>query len=142
VTVSPAGRVIRGEHVVIKRDVTLAIQAELHIGSDTFIGRGSHITCFTGVRIGERVRFGERVSVHDENHVFEPLSNVEARASEYVVAPVSIGDGTWLGANVVVLPGVSIGDDTVVAAGSVVTRDLPSGVLAAGAPATVIRTLR
>jgi acetyltransferase-like isoleucine patch superfamily enzyme len=142
ITVAGAGRLVRGEHVVVKRDVTLALQAPLTVGARAFIGRGSHITCFAGVTLGDDVRFGERVSVHDENHVFEPLSDRDGRATEYLVAPVAIGDRVWLGANVVVLPGVTIGEDTVVAAGSVVAKDLPAGVLAAGAPATVVRPLR
>ena len=52
-----------------------------------------------------------------------------------------VGDNVWLGGGVVVLPGVTIGDDTVVGAGSVVTRDLPAGVVAVGNPARVIRTV-
>ena len=57
-------------------------------------------------------------------------------------APVVIEDNVWLGANVTVLKGVRIGRDSVVAAGSVVTRDLPAGVLAAGVPAKVIKDLK
>jgi acetyltransferase-like isoleucine patch superfamily enzyme len=55
--------------------------------------------------------------------------------------PVIIGDGVWLGSNVLVLPGVTIGKGSVVAAGSVVSRDIPSGVLAAGNPAKIIKKL-
>src|SRR3954449_421290 len=55
IAVSGAGRLERGEHVVLKRDVTLAIQATLEIGAATFIGRGSHVTCFRGVSIGTGV---------------------------------------------------------------------------------------
>lgn len=54
---------------------------------------------------------------------------------------MTIGDNVWLGGGVIVCPGVTIGADTVVGAGSVVTKDLPSGVLAVGSPARVIRTL-
>ena len=55
--------------------------------------------------------------------------------------PIVVGDNVWLGGGVVVLPGVTIGTDTVVGAGSVVTRDLPAGVVAVGNPARVIRTV-
>ena len=70
----------------------------------------------------------------------------EFKVGKQVIAAVnglsfSVGRRVWLGANVVVLPGVTIGDDTTVAAGSVVTRSLPAGVLAAGVPATVRRDL-
>ena len=54
---------------------------------------------------------------------------------------MTVGNNVWFGAGVTVLPGVSIGDDSVIAAGSVVTRDIPSGVLAAGIPCRVLRKL-
>ena len=57
------------------------------------------------------------------------------------MAEVRIGRNAWLGSNVMVLRGVTIGDDTVVGAGSVVTRDLPSGVVAFGNPARIHRSL-
>ncbi|HYP87619.1 MAG TPA: DapH/DapD/GlmU-related protein, partial [Polyangiaceae bacterium] len=57
-------------------------------------------------------------------------------------APVILEENVWLAARVIVLPGVTIGKNTVVGAGSVVTKDLPSDVLAAGIPAKVIRPLR
>jgi maltose O-acetyltransferase len=56
-------------------------------------------------------------------------------------APITIGDNVWLGGGVIVCPGVTIGADTVVGAGSVVTRDLPARVFAAGNPCRVIRQL-
>jgi len=142
ITLTGAGSIGRGVGVVALRDLTLAVQGRLTFGDHVFMARGVHITCFDAVSIGSDVRFGERVSIHDENHVIEPLSASSARASGYVVSPVSIGDRVWLGANVVVLSGVSIGDDTVVAANSVVASSLPPGVLAAGAPAQVKRALR
>jgi acetyltransferase-like isoleucine patch superfamily enzyme len=130
-----------GRDVRARGDLTLAVEGELTLGDDVFLGRGTHITCFHRVAIGSGTRFGERVSVHDENHVMEPLADREARRTAYEVAPVTIGERVWLAANVVVLAGVTIGDDTVVAAGSVVVRDLPAGVLAAGVPAAVLRPL-
>ena len=55
--------------------------------------------------------------------------------------PITVGNNVWIGANVTVLPRVSIGDDAVIGAGSVVTKNIPSGVLAAGNPCRVIREL-
>lgn len=55
--------------------------------------------------------------------------------------PITIGDNVWLGGRVTVNPGVTIGHDTVIGSGSVVTRDIPSGVFAAGNPCRVIRPL-
>lgn len=55
--------------------------------------------------------------------------------------PVSIGSNVWFGAAAMVLPGVSVGDDSIIGAGSVVTRDIPGGVLAVGNPCRVVREL-
>ena len=57
------------------------------------------------------------------------------------IAPIHVGNNVWIGGNVGVVPGVTIGDNTTIGAGSVVTHDIPSGVLAAGNPCKVIRKL-
>ena len=59
---------------------------------------------------------------------------------EYAL-PIHVGNNVWIGGNVVVVPGVTIGDNTTIGAGSVVTHDIPSGVVAAGNPCRVIRKL-
>jgi acetyltransferase-like isoleucine patch superfamily enzyme len=135
------GRIELGDGVVARPDLTIATRGTVRIGDRVFLGRGVNIACYEQVSIGDHTRLAERVSVHDANHVMEPLSDRAGRAGEMLVEPVRIGHRVWLAANVVVLPGVTIGDDTVVAAGSVVARDLPAGVLAAGAPAGVRREL-
>jgi acetyltransferase-like isoleucine patch superfamily enzyme len=142
ITIGANGSFERGTGILALGELTLSIEGRLRIGSNVFLGRGTHITCFDSVTIGDGARLAERVSIHDENHVMEPLDDVAGRRNDYVVAPVVIGPRVWLGANVVVLSGVTIGADTVVAANSVVTVDLPAGVLAAGAPARVRRVLR
>ena len=66
----------------------------------------------------------------------------ERRNSGYEFGkPVTIGDNVWLGSNVVVCPGVTIGDNAVIGAGSVVTKDVPENVIAAGVPCKVIREI-
>ena len=66
----------------------------------------------------------------------------EARRAGWESAvPIVIGDNAWLAAGVIVCPGVTIGDNSVIGAGSVVVSDIPAGVLAAGNPCRVIRTL-
>ena len=59
---------------------------------------------------------------------------------EYAL-PVTIGSDVWIGGNVVILPGVTVGGNTVIGAGSVVTKDIPSGVIAAGNPCRVLRPI-
>lgn len=72
------------------------------------------------------------------NHGYERL-DVPIAAQNQPESPIRIGDGTWLGHHVVVLPGVTIGRHVVVGAGSVVTEDLPDYCVAVGSPARVIR---
>jgi acetyltransferase-like isoleucine patch superfamily enzyme len=136
------GRIVVGAGVRARPDLTLSVQGLLTLGDRVFLGRGVNIACFDRVTIGADTRLAERVSVHDANHVIEPLSDRATRAGSNIAAEVNIGERVWLAANVVVVPGVTIGSDVVVGAGSVVTRDLPPGVLASGVPATVRRPLR
>ena len=78
------------------------------------------------------------MSIYTAGH---PLHH-EARNSMYEYGiPVTIGNNVWIGGNTVVVPGVNIGDNTVIGAGSVVTKDVPSGVIAAGNPCRVIRKI-
>ena len=58
-----------------------------------------------------------------------------------IAQPITVGNNVWIGGNVIVLPGVTIGDDTVIGGGSVVTKDIPQGVIAAGNPCRVIREI-
>lgn len=90
-----------------------------------------------GLIIGDNTFMGNQVMVLTATHQPLPL---ELRA-EVRTAPVRIGSDVWLASRVMVLPGASIGDGSVVAAGSVVTTNIPAGVLAAGIPAKAIRVL-
>lgn len=131
-----------GKGVVISPDFAGFFSGSVSFGQGVFVNRGCHFVALAGLDIGDDVRFGERVSIHDESHIFEPLSETAAHRDDYRTKPVSVGDRVWVGANVVILPGVHIGADSVIAAGAVVRTDIPAGVLAAGVPATVVRELR
>ena len=137
-----AGHAHFGEGVVIGQDFTGVFAGAVSFGHGVYVNRGCHFVALAGLDIGADVRFGERVSIHDESHIFEPLSETAAHRGDYRSQAISIGDRVWVGANVVILPGVHIGADTVIAAGAVVRKDIPAGVLAAGVPATVVRELR
>ncbi len=90
------------------------------------------------VTIGDDVQIGPNVQLLTATH---PLEAGARRDKWEAAEPIVIGDNVWLGGGVIVCPGVTIGPDTVVGAGSVVTKDLPAGVLAVGNPARVIRAL-
>ena len=90
------------------------------------------------VTIGDHVLFGPGVHVYTAMH---PLEAEERRSGVEWGSPVAIGNDAWLGGGVIVCPGVRIGERAVIGAGSVVTRDVPADVLAAGNPCRVIRPL-
>jgi acetyltransferase-like isoleucine patch superfamily enzyme len=108
------------------------------IGDRCLIGRQSSIVGHFDIVIGNDVYFGPNVYVTDQNHSVDDSSTPIGRQSAGE-KPVAIGDGSWLGANVVVLPGVTIGRQVAVGAGAIVTSDLPDHAIAVGNPARVIR---
>lgn len=123
---------LRTEHGT--NQLTVFPGARVEIGDEALInGAMLHAKCL--IRIGAQARLGFGVRIFDAD-----LHDLDRETPERV-APVRIGERVWLGADVIVLRGVTIGDDTVVGAGSVVTRDLPARVLAAGVPASVLRPI-
>src|SRR5207245_10144813 len=90
-----------------------------------------------GVRVGDFTLFGPAVQIYTATH---PL-NAELRRRQEYAKPVEIGSDVWIGGGAVLCPGVRIGSKAVIGAGSVVTRDIPDGVLAAGTPCQVIREI-
>lgn len=93
---------------------------------------------------GAKVTFGDNVFVAPGCGFYtagHPLDAERRNAGLEYALPIRIGNNVWIGAQVCVLPGVTIGDDSVIGAGSVVTKDIPSGVLAAGNPCRVIRPI-
>lgn len=92
----------------------------------------------THIYVGDYTMFGPNVILASAGHPILPKLRQEAY--QYNM-PVHIGNNCWLGAGVIVLPGVTIGDNTVIGAGSVVTKDIPSNVVAVGNPCRVLREI-
>lgn len=90
------------------------------------------------VRIGDNVFIAPNVSIYAAGHPFDVQQRVQGL--EYAF-PVTIGDNVWIGGSTTIIGGVTIGSNTVIGAGSVVIRDIPENVLAAGNPCKVIRQL-
>lgn len=112
--------------------------SQIYVGARLYMNFDCVVLDCARVDIGDDVMFAPGVHVYTATH---PLDPVERTSGREFARPVRIGSRVWLGGRVVVLPGVTIGDDTVVASGSVVTRDLPPRVLAAGQPARVLRPI-
>lgn len=100
---------------------------KLSLGDDCRINNNCLIVCRDKITIGEKVEFGPGVVVYDHDHDFRAEGGMKARA--YRCEPVTIGAGSWIGANVIILRGATIGKNCVIAAGSVVTDNVPDNTI-------------
>lgn len=137
-----------------------------HFGEGAELRPGSYIVCASKISVGKRViirpgsvfeadpRDGEHgitieddvllspgVHMYTNDHEFKDQSVPIFYQDHKPSKPILIKRGAWIGANAIVLAGVTIGENSVVGAGSVVTQDIPPGVVAAGSPARVIRKI-
>ena len=108
----------------------------VHLGSNVYANAGLTLVDDTHIYIGDYTMLGPNVTIATAGHPID--SGLRRRALQYNL-PVRIGRNCWLGAGVIVMPGVTIGDNTVIGAGSVVTKDIPSGVVAVGNPCRILR---
>lgn len=113
-------------------------------GSNITIGDNFYANHNCTILDGAKVTFGNNVFIAP-NVVFTTAGHAidrEQRAKGLEIAlPITVGDDVWIGTNVSVLPEVSIGSNTIIGAGSVVNKDIPDGVIAAGVPCKVIRRI-
>lgn len=110
----------------------------IEVGDCFFANFGFTVLDVGKVSIGNNVQIAPNVSIYTAGHPLHP----DSRNSGYEYGiPVTIGNNVWLGGNVVILPGVTIGDNAVIGAGSVVTKDIPENMLAAGNPCKIIREI-
>jgi acetyltransferase-like isoleucine patch superfamily enzyme len=115
--------------------------ATLSIGEGTILNLGCMLAATERIEIGSHCMFANNCFVADAEHRFDDPDLPLTWQGMTPKGPVRIGDNCWFGTNVAVTGGVTVGERTVVGANSVVTRDLPSGVVAAGAPARVLREI-
>jgi acetyltransferase-like isoleucine patch superfamily enzyme len=131
-----------GEHVALSAGMMpgqkCMTNPVVKIGDRCLIGRGSGIVGHLSIVIGNDVWTGHHVYITDQSHGYEDVSRPISGQSQPERA-VSIGDGSWLGHGVVVLPGAKIGKHVAVGANSVVTGELPDFCVAVGSPARVIK---
>jgi maltose O-acetyltransferase len=110
---------------------------QIELGERVFFNYNCVVLDVCRVRIGDFTLFGPGVQILTATHPLE----AELRRTQELGKPVDIGSDVWVGGGALILPGVRIGSRTVIGAGSVVTRDVPDGVLAAGNPCRVLRSL-
>lgn len=108
----------------------------VHLGKNVYANFNLTLVDDTHIYIGDYTMLGPNVTLATAGHPIDP--DLRRQGLQYNM-PVRIGKNCWLGAGVIVMPGVTIGDHTVIGAGSVVTKDIPSGVVAVGNPCRVLR---
>jgi len=111
--------------------------SNIELGERVFFNFNCIVLDVCHVRIGDFSLFGPAVQIYTPMH---PLDAEQRRQKEFG-KPVAIGSDVWVGGGAIILPGVRIGSRAVIGAGSVVTRDVPEGVFAAGNPCRVIRDI-
>lgn len=136
-----------GPDTYIEPNIRFDYGCNTYIGNDCYFNFDSVFLDCARIQIGNQVFAGPRLSLLTPMHAMladERNVRTDENGRKYDLEycrPITIGDNVWLGGNVTVNPGVTIGHDTVIGSGSVVTRDIPSGVFAAGNPCRVIRKL-
>jgi len=110
----------------------------MQVGERVFFNFNCIVLDVAPVTIGSRTMFGPNVQVYTATH---PLNHIKRSSGLEYAKPIVIGEDVWIGGSAVICPGVTIGDRSVIGAGSVVTKDIPADVFAAGNPCKVIRSL-
>lgn len=110
----------------------------VHFGSDIYANSNLTLVDDGHIYIGDKVMFGPNVTIATASHPIN--SELRDRGLQFN-KDVYIGENTWIGAGVIIVPGVHIGSNTVIGAGSVVTKDIPGNVIAAGNPCRVLRNV-
>ena len=126
-----------GESVWMQPPFFCDYGANIELGERVFFNFNCIVLDVCRVRVGDYTLFGPAVQIYTAMH---PLDAEERRREEFG-KPVEIGADVWVGGGAIILPGVRIGARAVIGAGSVVTRDIPDDVVAAGNPCRVIRRL-
>lgn len=126
----------RGSNFQVSFNVTIRGLENLSVGNDVYIAPGVVILAGKDISLGDGVQLAFYSVLTDGGHTRKDDSY---RFGPRVQCPIRIDAGAWLGAHVTVVAGVTIGRCAVIGANSVVTRDIPSEVLAAGVPAVVLR---
>ena len=108
----------------------------VHFGSQIYANSNLTLVDDGHIYVGDKVMFGPNVTIATANHPID--ASLRGKGLQYN-KDVYIGENTWIGANVVIVPGIRIGKNVVIGAGSVVTKDIPDDVLAVGNPCRVLR---
>lgn len=127
-----------GENVHVEPPFHCDYGRNIEVGENFFANYNLTVLDVGRVKIGKNAQIAPNVSLYTAGHPVHPDSRNSGY--EYGIA-ITIGDNVWIGGNTCVMPGVTIGSNVVIGGGSVVTRDIPDNVIAAGNPCRVIRAI-
>lgn len=127
-----------GKNVWIEPPLRVAYGSNTTLGDNVYINFNLTLVDDYSITIGNNVMFAPNVTISVTGH---PVHKDIRKEGEQFSLPVVIEDDVWIGAGVIILPGVTIGSGSVIGAGSVVTKDIPSNVVAVGNPCRVLREI-
>ena len=116
--------------------IVAARSGSIRIGEGCEVGKGTIINAGADVEIKEKTLIGPYCLIQASNHGYKKKGPIKGQ--EYTHAPITIGKGSWLAANVVVLPGIIIEDGCIIGASAVVTRNIKGNTINAGNPSKII----
>lgn len=128
----------------IKGNVVVTAPFYCDYGVNISVGENFYTNHNVTILDGAKVAFGDNVFIAPDcvfSTAGHPIDTEQRNLGLEIALPITVGDNVWIGTNVSVLPGVTIGSNVVIGAGSVVNRDIPDGVIAAGNPCRVIRKI-
>ena len=127
-----------GERVWIEPEFRCEFGGNITVGDDVYINFGCIILDCAEVTIGSHCLLGPNIGIYPVNHAIDPA---ERAAGGCQGKPLHSGENVWLGGDVKITAGVTIGDNSIIGTGSVVTRNIPANVIAAGNPCRVLRPI-
>ncbi len=110
----------------------------VHFGKNIYANFNLTLVDDCDIYVGDNVMFGPNVTVCTGTHPIHPI--LRSQQAQYNL-PISIGANVWIGANSIILPGIEIGDNSIIGAGSIVTKNIPSNVVAVGNPCRILRNI-
>ena len=127
-----------GNNFTIKPPFYCDYGSHIFAGDNLYINYDCTILDCNKVHLGHNVLLAPKVQIYTAHHPLEPEIRLTGKE---LASPIIIGDNVWIGGGVIICPGITIGNNVTVGAGSVVTKDIPNNVVAAGNPCRVIKSL-
>ena len=127
-----------GERIYIEPPFRCDYGSNISIGDNFYANYDCIIIDVNKVKIGNNVKIGPRVCIYTAGH---PIEAAVRNSFLEFGKPITIGNDIWIGGNVVINPGITIGSNVVIGSGSVVTKNIPDNVIAAGNPCKVLRSI-